>query len=98
LNNLAVYLKERFEQSTAIEDLNRAIGVIGEAVAIASPDHPDRVGYLRNLTSLLYLRCKRTGTMRDVNYATEIVGTTPDLDVLTTFGRLLADRFEKLGI
>ena len=65
-----------------MDDLDRAITAIEQAVTSTADNHPDRVMYLNNLGNVLQSRFERTGSMDDLNRAIttneQAVESTPD--------------------
>jgi tetratricopeptide (TPR) repeat protein/CHAT domain-containing protein len=106
LNNLGAMLRLRFKRTGAMDDLNRAVEIVDQAVRATPLDHPDRAGQLSSLGNLLGRRFERTGAMDDLNRAVEVadqaVSATP-LDhpnragQLSNLGNLLGKRFERTG-
>jgi hypothetical protein len=66
LNNLGSLVGTRFNQTRAIEDLNRAIKITATAVTTTPSDHPDRAAILKNLGSWAGMRFTLTGAQRDI--------------------------------
>ncbi|KAH7165232.1 CHAT domain-containing protein [Dactylonectria macrodidyma] len=107
LNNLGIYLTERFTLSSSIGDLHRAIEVADMAIKAVPQNHPDRLRYLDNLGTRLGMRFDITGSMDDLNRAIELVNTSveaaqPDHPnrgrFLCNLAIWLCRRFEGIGL
>jgi hypothetical protein len=69
LNNLAVALRIRYEQTGGMADLDRAISLHEEALNLRPPGHPDRSRSLNNLATALRTRYEQSGGMADLDRA-----------------------------
>lgn len=72
LANLAVALKLRCERSGQAGELDEAIGLGREAVAVAGPGHPQLALFRSNLAGVLRLRFERTWAVADLDEAVDI--------------------------
>lgn len=72
LGDLGVMLHKRFEQTGSLDDLNRAIDAVGQAVDATSEGDPDQALYLKNLGVWLRTRYERTASIRDLNCSVEV--------------------------
>src|SRR5208282_6729094 len=81
LNNIGVALQRRYEQGGLVEDLDRAIRVLYQAIKEMPDDHPYYSAILNNLGSALDLHFELTGLMEDldesINIMEEAVQLTP---------------------
>ncbi|KAH8663217.1 CHAT domain-containing protein [Ilyonectria robusta] len=75
LNDLGIYLIERFTLSSSKEDLDRAIEVTDMTINTLPQQHPDRARYLDNLATRLGLRFGLTGSIDDLNRAIDLADT-----------------------
>ncbi|RYP62375.1 hypothetical protein DL770_009601 [Monosporascus sp. CRB-9-2] len=106
LNNLGIMLCRRFERTSSMADLNRAVDIASMAVEATPQDHPDRAAVLKNLGNCFGRRFERTGSMDDLNRAVDIanmaVKATPQnhpdrAGMLNNLGNCLGTRFERTG-
>ncbi|KAJ6003554.1 CHAT domain-containing protein [Penicillium canescens] len=81
LNNLGLYLGDRYSGTGAIADLEEAINVARRVVDVTTPDHPNRAGWLNNLGNRLGDRYCRTGVIADleeaINVTRQAINVTP---------------------
>ncbi|KAH6953787.1 CHAT domain-containing protein [Ilyonectria sp. MPI-CAGE-AT-0026] len=75
LNDLGIYLIERYTLSSSKEDLDRAIEVTDMAINSIPQQHPDRARYMDNLATRLGLRFGLTGSIDDLNRAIDLADT-----------------------
>ncbi|KAF9219160.1 hypothetical protein BS17DRAFT_663966, partial [Gyrodon lividus] len=71
MNNLAVALRTRFEQGGDRKDLEKAIQLHRNALALTPPGHPSRAGSLDNIATALKTRFKQGGNEKDLDEALE---------------------------
>jgi tetratricopeptide (TPR) repeat protein len=95
LSNLGTQLSERFERMGMVEDIARAVEVVELALAIAPPDHPDRVKWLNNLGDLFGMQFQQTREI-DLNRAIEVAEMAIAATPLDHPGRAIS--LDKLGI
>ena len=80
-HNLGVALRARFERDGSAPDLDRAIGLVEDAVAATDPNHPNRAMYLSGLGLYLRARFELSGSSDDLNQAVDVaeeaVAATP---------------------
>ncbi|KAH8111533.1 TPR-like protein [Phellopilus nigrolimitatus] len=69
MNNLAVAVSTRFEQTGRMEDLEEAIVLHRDALELHPPGHTLRSGSLNNLANAVQTRFKHTGRMEDLEEA-----------------------------
>ena len=72
LNNLAVDLRSRFEQTGQRQNLEEAIELDREALSLLPPGHSDRSGSLNSLANELHSRFGQTGQLQDLEEAIEL--------------------------
>ncbi|KAJ6559348.1 hypothetical protein B0H10DRAFT_1930375 [Mycena sp. CBHHK59/15] len=89
-NNLALALRERIKQRGGTTDLDRAIELHGEALALqpAPPPHIDRASALNNLATALQELFQQRGNMTDLNKTIELL-----YEALTLKGNASRDIF-----
>jgi tetratricopeptide (TPR) repeat protein len=82
LNNLGIFLGERYERTGELADLEKAIRIARQAIDSTPGDHPDRAGSLNHLGIFLGEWYERTGDMADleeaIRTARQAVDSTPD--------------------
>ncbi|KAJ6003550.1 CHAT domain-containing protein [Penicillium canescens] len=102
LNNLGVYLGDRYSRIGTIADLEEAINVARQAVDATPPDHPHRGLWLNNLGDHLVQRYSRTRLIADLGEAIKLkqqaIRATPlghpnRATWLTNLGVSLSDRY-----
>jgi len=69
LNNLAISLRDRFEQRGVLSDLDEAIDLHRAALSLCPPGHPDKSMSLNNLASSLHDRFKQRNVLSDLDEA-----------------------------
>jgi tetratricopeptide (TPR) repeat protein len=94
-------LVDRFQRLGTAEDLEMAIGVLREGLAVVPEDEPER-GVLRtSLSRALRLRYERSGALADLDESISLVRANPDVSVGPTapaeLGLLLFHRFQAAG-
>lgn len=98
---LANSLRDRYEHSGALSDLDAAIEALEQSVAVADTDSPDRPECLAALASSLRTRYDRSGALPDLDTAIEaleqaVAATGVDPDdrpvYLSSLGNAYADR------
>ncbi|KAF6759104.1 CHAT domain-containing protein [Ephemerocybe angulata] len=105
LGNLGRSLRQRFEQTGDLSDIDESISAQQKAMAIASEGRGDLVTQLSSLGATLLQRFEHTGILSDV---TEAITTywrmlaltpddQPDIPALTNLGLSLFRRFERTG-
>lgn len=72
LNNFGIMLGIRFRRMGSLNDLNRAIEFVREAVDATPHDHPNRAARLSNLGSCLSIRSTQTASMDDLDRAVSV--------------------------
>ncbi|KAH0825948.1 TPR-like protein, partial [Lanmaoa asiatica] len=106
LNNLAFRLSTRYKQLGAMGDLNEAIVLDRDALALCPPGHPDRSTSLGNLAVHLSTRYNQLGAMEDLNEAIILNRNTlalrppghPDQSMsLNNLAGCLSTRYKQLG-
>jgi hypothetical protein len=73
LGNLAIKLQTRFEQADKAEDLNEAITLNRESLALRPPGHPGRSRILGNLAEELHTRFQQAGREEDLDEAIDFL-------------------------
>ena len=106
LSNLGLGLQTRYERDGRAADLDEAIELSREALALTPPDSPDRAGRLSNLGSGLQTRYERAGRPADLDEAIErgreaLALTPPDSPdraaLLSNLGGGLQTRYARAG-
>ena len=92
LTNLSSRLSTRYSQKRSIEDLNRAIEVLSEALKLTPIDDPVRASRASSLGGLLVMRHKETKSMEDLDHAIQIADEAMKETQTHKFDRLLALR------
>ena len=69
LNDLAIYGWRRYHTTGQLEDLNRALECLQEALVLTPPDSPDYHRRLNNLANVLRDRYEHTGALPDLEKA-----------------------------
>lgn len=72
LNNFATCLFIRYNRLGAVEDIDKAIVVNRDALALCQPGHPDRTMALNNLAAYYFTRYNHLGAMEDFNEAIDV--------------------------
>jgi tetratricopeptide (TPR) repeat protein len=65
-------LESRYERTGALPDLEEAIEVAKQAIALPPTDDPDRATRLNNLGNMLESRYEQAGTISDLEEAIEV--------------------------
>jgi tetratricopeptide (TPR) repeat protein len=103
-SNLANRLADRFVVTGDVEDLDRALGTLAEAVATVPDGHPDRPGVLSNYGTVLVARHRVTGDADDleeaIDWHRQAVVSERDSDLsraryLSNLGSALTTRYEQ---
>lgn len=106
LNDLGLALRVRFEQTSNLDDLARAVRAGRAAVQLTPRHHRDRARHVSTLANTLHTRYEHTGRPQDldeaVRYAREAVQSTTSVDTdhamyLSNLGNALRARFERTG-
>lgn len=106
LGNLGCLLDSRFRSRGAVEDLNRSVEALEQALKGSSPNHSMRCYFLHNLAIALVGLYEHHGTDRDLDRAIELqrtaVDQTPEghpegADRAGHLGLWLAKRADKIG-
>jgi tetratricopeptide (TPR) repeat protein len=106
LANLGRALWTRYEYHGDPSDLDGAVQVLRESVAVVPADHPDRFAVLSNLGSALETRFSHAGSFADLDEAVSVLRESAAVlpadrsdrpVVLSNLGRVLATRFERTG-
>ena len=74
LGDLGATLYKRFEQTGSLDDLNRAIDAVGQAIDATSEGISDQALYLSNLGTWLRTRHERIASTRGFNHSVEVFG------------------------
>ncbi|KAG2738274.1 hypothetical protein P692DRAFT_20882755 [Suillus brevipes Sb2] len=106
LNNLAAHLSTRFDHQGNSEDLDQAIALHREALALRPVGHTDRSSSLNNLASGLSTHFDHRGNAEDLDQAIALarealallpVGHTGRSNSLGNLAALLSTRFDHRG-
>ncbi|MCS6847814.1 MAG: tetratricopeptide repeat protein [Anaerolineae bacterium] len=106
MNATGTVLLRRYWARGQIADLERALALWQQVVALAPPDAPDRAGYLNNLATGLRDRYARTGAPDDleaaiVHWQQAVALTPPDAPdragYLNNLAAGLSDRYARTG-
>ena len=104
MNNLAVHLSARYKQLGGIDDLNEAITLDRDTLALHPPGHPGRPMSLNNLANHLSCRYKQLRGVDDLNVELERDALVlcpprhPDRSwILNNLAAHLHTRFTQLG-
>jgi hypothetical protein len=101
-----IALLHRFEQKGIVDDINKSISALEDAVSLTPDGRPDKPCSLNNLGSSLLGRFERLGDLNDLNTSVSVkedaVRLTPDGHPakplsLNNLGNSLLRRFEHLG-
>ncbi|KAJ7476438.1 CHAT domain-containing protein [Mycena latifolia] len=104
--NLGTFLGRRFKRFGTLQDINRSVEMLENAVRPTPDGHPDKPGRLNNLGNSLLGRFEQLDDLSDLNKSTmmfkDAVRLTPDghLDKpgrLNNLGNSLLGRFERLS-
>jgi tetratricopeptide (TPR) repeat protein len=104
LSLLGVRLSKRFERTGSIKNLDRAINMMDNAVALTQ-DHFDQAMYLSNLGSSLVTQFEQSSSIEDLNraidYTGKAVAATPQdhpnrATYLYSLGKILATRSRQI--
>lgn len=72
LGDLGAMLYKRFQRTGSLDDLNRAIDAVGQAIDATSEGISDQALYLRTLGTWLRTRYERTALVGDLNRSVEV--------------------------
>ncbi|KAJ7640241.1 CHAT domain-containing protein [Mycena rosella] len=106
LYDLGLALLPRVQQLGEVNDLNKCVQVMQDAIRLTPDGHPDKLLRLTNLGASFFYRFQQLGDMDDISRFISIgedtVHQTPDGDPekpsrLANLGASLFYRFEKLG-
>jgi tetratricopeptide (TPR) repeat protein len=106
LLKFGVSLWERFEITTDIDDLNKAIQALKSAVQSLPQEDNVRVHVLNSLGCTLKTRFQWTGVMEDINEAVNVLRKAIEIcpendpqrpDYMSDLGNTLRERFERTG-
>lgn len=106
LNNLGVFLVERYERAGDIADLEEAIQVTQQVIAFIPKDHSALAAHLSNFSNMLHNRYERTGNTVDVEEAIRTARQATTLKpkdhfnlalYLSNLGNALESRYKQLG-
>ncbi|KAJ7731070.1 tetratricopeptide repeat-containing protein [Mycena metata] len=104
LNSAAQVLQTRFEQQGNTKDIEDAIVLFREAVALSTQSHPNRDSFLHNLGTAVKSRFERRGDRKDMDEAIELLNQAlvfrasphPDRDKsLDTLALVVSERFKQ---
>jgi CHAT domain-containing protein/tetratricopeptide (TPR) repeat protein len=99
-------LWRRYARTGSPEDLDAAVAVFQEAIALAPQSDPERANYLNSLGNALWDRYSRTGRVEDLEAAVAAYWQALDLtpegaegrpNHLTNLGKALRDRYNLTG-
>ncbi|KAL2669750.1 hypothetical protein Neosp_015195 [[Neocosmospora] mangrovei] len=106
LGTLGDLLGQRFVATGHISDIDKSIELLQQAIGVIPQDHPERPGYLSNLSMRLGARYSRMRSIPDLDmalqFAREAVDRTPkehrDCTIrLDNLAGRLADRYARIG-
>ncbi|KAF6747915.1 CHAT domain-containing protein [Ephemerocybe angulata] len=105
LGNLGRSLRQRFEQTGDLSDIDESISAQQKAMAIASEGRGDLVTQLSSLGATLLQRFEHTGILSDVSEAITtyrrmlalIPDGQPDIPALSNLGLSFVRRFDRTG-
>ena len=106
LSQLGVALRNRYEITGKVPDINRAVTVDDEAVTATPTDHPARAALLSNLGFALRNRFEATGNLADLTRSVLVgeeaaAATPPDhpnrAGILSNLGASLLTRYDRIG-
>ncbi|KAJ7469252.1 TPR-like protein [Mycena latifolia] len=96
----------RFERVGSLQDINRSVETLKDAVRLTPDGHPDKPGMLNNFGNSLFCRFEWLGDLNDLNKSImmfeDTVRLTPDGHpdkpaMLNNLGNSLLGRFKRLG-
>lgn len=79
LQNLGNALRDRFERTGSLHDLNEALEAANDAVQMSPENHPGRAQRLSIFAIVLFSRFRRTGSTEDLNSAVTAIQNAIEL-------------------
>ena len=104
--SIALAFKERFDRTTSIDDIDRAISLNREALKFTSTGSPDYAFLLSNLSVALQSRFEQYGSISDLDQSiataeqavASITDDSPEYPgLLNNLGNVLQGRYEQTG-